>query len=159
MYLINNAHRSTRSRQPHRHETARCAAAPSTSTTSLVQTASASEHRLFVLDDTNKHLRPRRDLAGYHGPSLSACGTPHQLAGTDYIVGIAGAYNAFGLIGSEHNGIFVLDDTNKAVIFDRDTEISSGYQAQWDRLRDLIKCSESDFINELHTNARSRIAA
>ena len=83
--------------------------------------------------------------------------------GVDYIVGIAGAYNAFGLIGSEHNGIFVLDDTNKAVIFDRDTEISSGYhgpsQGQWDRLEELMTCPEADFIAELSTNARSRIAA
>lgn len=85
------------------------------------------------------------------------------VAGIDYIVGIAGAYNAFGLIGSEHNGIFVLDDTNKSVVFDRDTEISSGYhgpsQSQWDRLKELMTCSEDDFINELSTNARSRIAA
>lgn len=43
------------------------------------------------------------------------------VGGIDYLVGIAGAYNAFGLIGSEHNGIFVLDDTNKNVILDQDT--------------------------------------
>lgn len=83
--------------------------------------------------------------------------------GIDYIVGIAGAYNAFGLIGSEHNGLFVLDDTNKAVIFDRDTEISSGYhgpsQGQWDRLKELMTCSEAAFLEAAHTNARSRIAA
>lgn len=83
--------------------------------------------------------------------------------GIDYLVGIAGAYNAFGLIGSEHNGIFVLDDTNKQVIFDRDTEISSGYhgpsQSQWDRLKELMTCSKADFIEAIHTNARSRIAA
>lgn len=83
--------------------------------------------------------------------------------GIDYIVGIAGAYNAFGLIGSEHNGVFVLDDTNKDVIFDRDTEISSGYygpsQGQWDRLKELMTCSEADFTKAIRTNARSRIAA
>lgn len=83
--------------------------------------------------------------------------------GIDYLVGIAGAYNAYGLIGPEHNGIFVLDDTNKAVVFDRDTEISSGYygpsQAQWDRLKELMTCSKADFTKAIHTNARSRIAA
>lgn len=81
----------------------------------------------------------------------------------DYIVGIAGAYNAFGLIGSEHNGIFILDDTNKAVILDRDTPETSGYsgpsQRQWDRLKELMTCSEADFIHEINTNERSRLAA
>jgi len=83
--------------------------------------------------------------------------------GIDYIIGIAGAYNAYGLIGSEHNGIFILDDTNKQVILDRDTEISSGYhgpsQAQWDRLRELVTCSTKAFYRELLTNQRSRLAA
>jgi hypothetical protein len=83
--------------------------------------------------------------------------------GIDYIVGIAGAYNAYGLIGPEHNGIFILDDTNRQVILDRDTEISSGYygpsQGQWDRLRELMQCSKADFYRELLTNPRSRLAA
>lgn len=84
------------------------------------------------------------------------------VAGTDYIVGIAAAYDAFGLIGPEHNGLFVLDDTNKAVVFDRDTEQSSGYygpsQAQWDRLKELMTCPAEAFLAELSTNARSRLA-
>ncbi len=85
------------------------------------------------------------------------------VGGIDYIVGIAGAYNAFGLIGSEQNGIFVLDDTNKAVVFDRDTENRSGgyhgpSQAQWDRLKELMTCSADAFRVELLTNERSRIA-
>lgn len=85
-----------------------------------------------------------------------------KVNGIDYIVGIAGAYNAFGLIGSEHNGVFVLDDTNRQVIFDRDTPQSSGYhgpsQAQWDRLKELMTCSPKAFYTELLTNPRSRIA-
>jgi hypothetical protein len=83
--------------------------------------------------------------------------------GIDYLVGIAGAYNAYGLIGPEHNGIFILDDTNKQVILDRDTEISSGYhgpsQAQWNRLKELMTCSAKAFLAELTNNARSRLAA
>jgi hypothetical protein len=81
----------------------------------------------------------------------------------EYIVGIAGAYNAFGLIGPEHNGIFVLDDTNKAVILDRDTPETSGYsgpsQRQWDRLKYVMTCSASDFLDFIHDNPRSRLAA
>lgn len=83
--------------------------------------------------------------------------------GIDYLIGIAGAYNAFGLIGSEHNGIFVLDDTNKAVVLDRDTPQSSGYhgpsQAQWDRLKHFCTCDEGDFIDLIQHNPRSRLAA
>jgi hypothetical protein len=82
---------------------------------------------------------------------------------TDYLIGIAGAYNAFGLIGSEHNGIFVLDDSNKRVVLDRDTEISSGYygpsQAQWDRLKEFMTCAPKDFINLISNHERSRLAA
>lgn len=47
--------------------------------------------------------------------------------GRDLIIGIASAYNAFGLIGPEHNGIFILDDTGKSVVLDRFAEQSSGY--------------------------------
>lgn len=85
------------------------------------------------------------------------------VGGTDYLIGIAGAYNACGLIGPEHNGIFVLDDTNKAVVLDRDTPQSSGYngpsKAQWDRLAYYCKCDASDFLDLIHDNPRSRLAA
>jgi len=60
-----------------------------------------------------------------------------------YVIGIAGAYNAFGLIGSEHNGIFVLNDTNKTVVLDRHCPIASGYcgpsQSQWDEFARISK--------------------
>jgi hypothetical protein len=83
--------------------------------------------------------------------------------GIDYLIGIAGAYNAFGLIGSEHNGIFVLDDTNKRIVLDRDTEISSGYygpsKAQWDRLKEFMTCAPKDFTNLISNHERSRLAA
>jgi hypothetical protein len=86
-----------------------------------------------------------------------------QVGGITYLVGIAGAYDASGLIGSEHNGCFVLDDTNKRVIFDRDTPQASGYygpsQAQRDRLKELMTCSQKAFLAELTNNARSRLAA
>lgn len=85
-----------------------------------------------------------------------------KVNGITYIVGIAGAYDALGLIGSEHNGVFVLDDTNKRVVFDRDTPQSSGYhgpsKAQWDRLKELMTCSPKAFYVELLGNARSRLA-
>tara|TARA_R110000868_G_scaffold19939_6_gene85037 strand:- start:1559 stop:1885 length:327 start_codon:yes stop_codon:yes gene_type:complete len=82
---------------------------------------------------------------------------------TEYLIGIAGAYNAFGLIGPEHNGIFVLDDTNKSVVLDRDTEEQSGYfgpsKRQWSRLEYYCKCSVSQFLDLIYDSPRSRLAA
>lgn len=83
--------------------------------------------------------------------------------GNEYLVGIAGAYNAFGLIGPEHNGIFVLDDTHKRVVLDRDTEETTGYygpsQRQWDRLKELMQMDEEAFHNLIFTHPRSRFVA
>lgn len=99
------------------------------------------------------------------GPFLYADGALRRrtVDGTDYLIGIAGAYNAYGLIGPEHNGIFVLDDTNKTVVLDRDTPQSSGYhgpsKAQWERLAHYCKCSDADFIDLIYDNPRSRLAA
>lgn len=81
--------------------------------------------------------------------------------GTRYLIGIAGAYDAFGLIGPEHNGIFVLDDTNKRVVLDRHAEISSGYhgpsQGQWDALRDVMQMDAPTFTAFVNDNPRSRV--
>ena len=80
--------------------------------------------------------------------------------GTTYIVGIAGAYDAFGLIGSEHNGIFILDDTNKRVLTDRICEQSSGYygpnQSQWDCLRDYMNAPAKQFLAMVQDSPRYR---
>lgn len=83
-----------------------------------------------------------------------------EVDGITYKIGIASAYNAFGLIGSEHNGIFVLDDTNARVVLDRDTEEQRGYygpsQRQWDRLREFCKCSPAEFHKLVADNPRTR---
>jgi hypothetical protein len=85
-----------------------------------------------------------------------------KVRGTNYIIGIAAAYNAFGLIGPEHNGIFILDDDAKAVVLDRDTEEQSGYygpsKRQWSRLEELMRCSEATFADLLAKHPRSRLA-
>lgn len=83
--------------------------------------------------------------------------------GTEYIIGIASAYNAYGLIGPEHNGIFILDDTNKQVVLDQDTPQQSGYYgpniAQWAKLEAIAKImSEADFLKFITTHPRSRLA-
>lgn len=50
-----------------------------------------------------------------------------HIGSTRYVIGFADAYNAYGLIGPEHNGIFILDDTLKAVVLDQHMPMASGY--------------------------------
>lgn len=81
--------------------------------------------------------------------------------GTHYIVGIAGAYDAFGLIGPEHNGVFVLNDTDKTVVLDRHAPETSGYggpsKAQWDALRDVMQMDAPTFTAFITDHPRSRL--
>ena len=44
-----------------------------------------------------------------------------------YRIILYGAFNAQGLIGSEHNGIAVLDEQDHTVLLDRHAQINSGY--------------------------------
>lgn len=78
----------------------------------------------------------------------------------DYAIGIAGAYDAFGLIGPEHNGVFVLDDTNKRVLTDRQAETRSGYsgpsQAQWGELKRVMELPDKAFIQWVKGTDRYR---
>lgn len=77
-----------------------------------------------------------------------------------YLVGIAGAYDAFGLIGSEYNGIFVLNDTDKRVVADQGCMESSGYfgptQRQWDSMRVLMQSSDKQFVELVQAMPRYR---
>jgi hypothetical protein len=104
-------------------------------------------------------------IANQIGPFMHADGAvrPKQVGDTLYRVGIAGAYNAFGLIGPEHNGIFVLDDTHKRVVLDRDTEESSGYNGpsprQWARLKEVMQMTDAEFRSLIFTHPHSRLAA
>lgn len=77
-----------------------------------------------------------------------------------YIVGIADAYNAFGLIGPEHNGVFVLDDEDKCVVCDQIDKQSSGYFGPSDTqkimLETLSKRSEEKLLEFCRTHGRYR---
>lgn len=77
-----------------------------------------------------------------------------------YIVGIAGGYNARGLIGTECNGIFILDDVRKAVLADELAcqrgcflETSREQQALYDKLAQLTWAEFRDYVN---AQSRSR---
>jgi hypothetical protein len=79
---------------------------------------------------------------------------------TTYAIGIAGALDAFGLIGPEHNGIFVLDDTQKRVLTDRQAETSSGYHgptpAQWAELKRVMQLPAKAFLQWVKETDRYR---
>lgn len=83
-----------------------------------------------------------------------------QVDGTNYIIGIAGAYNAFGLIGPEHNGLFILDDDDACVVLDRHCEESSGYhgpsKAQWAELKRVCELPTPAFRNFVKNHPRYR---
>ena len=84
----------------------------------------------------------------------------YKIDGTTYIIGIAGAYNAYGMIGPEHNGIFILDDDAKRVVLDRHCEEQSGYfgpsQAQWAEMKRVAELPTTAFKNFCRNNPRYR---
>ena len=84
----------------------------------------------------------------------------YKIGGDIYVIGIAGAYDAFGLIGPEHNGIFILNDTRKAVVLDRHCPQSSGYfgpsKEQWAELKRIAELPAAAFRNFCENNPRFR---
>lgn len=77
-----------------------------------------------------------------------------------YIIGIAGACDAFGLIGPEYNGIFILNDTRKAVVLDRHCEQQSGYfgpsKEQWAEFKRIAELPAAAFRQFCTNNPRFR---
>lgn len=73
---------------------------------------------------------------------------------------IYGAYNALGLIGSECNGIAVLDEDNKEVVCDEMSKADTGYfgptKEQLKLYDYLMKASDTNFKNIINTHPRAR---
>jgi hypothetical protein len=71
------------------------------------------------------------------------------------------AYNAMGLIGSECNGIAILNDTEKSVITDEIGKQDSGYFGPSEKQKalfdEIVNCDEEKF-KEWCFRGRSRIA-
>lgn len=84
----------------------------------------------------------------------------YKIGGTTYVIGIAGAYDAFGLIGPEHNGIFILDDDAKRVVLDRHMPIASGYHGpsaeQWAEFERIAKLPAKAFKQFCENHPRYR---
>lgn len=96
------------------------------------------------------------------GPYMHSDGAIRRrcVNGIEYIVGIAGAYNAFGLIGPEHNGLFILDDTNKRVLSDRIAPEQTGYfgpsKTQWAELKRAMELPAKAFLQWIEASPRFR---
>jgi hypothetical protein len=77
-----------------------------------------------------------------------------------YRIALYGAFNAYGLIGSEHNGIAVFDDEDKRVVADQLFQADSGYFGpSWDQQKGfdtLMKCSPKEFAAIINNSGRNR---
>lgn len=80
----------------------------------------------------------------------------------EYIIAIYGAYDAMGLIGSEKNGIVVLNNTRKAVVTDGiagDPRGSGWYGTASNQVQTfnaLVKLSPSAFLKYVRDSANFR---
>lgn len=97
------------------------------------------------------------------GPFMYSPAAPFErrtVQGRTFIVSVAAAYNAMGLIGPEHNGLFILDDTAKQVVMDRHCEESSGYfgpsKRQITEHARVMALSDADFIAFIKASPRYR---
>ena len=78
----------------------------------------------------------------------------------NYRILLYGAFNAFGLIGSEYNGICVLDEKNRAVVADNICCEDSGYfgpsKAQVAAFEKMLKCNKKEFVKIVNSAPRLR---
>lgn len=79
---------------------------------------------------------------------------------TKYRLLLYGAYNAFGLIGSEYNGICVLNEDEKNVVTDNMLQVDSGYNGpakiQLEFFDKLVKMPEEEFCEVINSSDRLR---
>ena len=70
------------------------------------------------------------------------------------------AFNAYGLIGPEQNGVVIFDEDNRSVLCDRINEQSSGYfgvsWGQNQKAKELISMDWSEFQTFINNHNRSR---
>lgn len=92
--------------------------------------------------------------------SVSKDRTRYFMGHQGYRFVLYGAYNAFGLIGPENNGIVVLDEENKRVLCDEIAKADTGYfgptKDQEAAFVDLLTMDYDEFRKFINTNPRSR---
>jgi hypothetical protein len=83
-----------------------------------------------------------------------------EKGGRKFRLVLYGAYNAFGLIGSECNGIAVLDEDRKEVVLDEEAKIPSGYygpsESQKKRFKEIRTMTWEDFRAWVNAHPRRR---
>jgi PAS domain-containing protein len=94
-------------------------------------------------------------------PSLGPyMGITHDAKRGRYRLLISGAYNALGLIGSEYNGIVVLDDETMQVVADRLFKQASGYNgpdwSQRNAFDRMLTCSPEEFAAIINLSGHRR---
>jgi hypothetical protein len=79
---------------------------------------------------------------------------------TRFRILLYGAYNAFGLIGSEYNGICILNEDDKNVVTDGILQVSSGYfgpaKIQLDLFDKLVKATAREFREIINSSDNLR---
>jgi len=78
----------------------------------------------------------------------------------EYRIAIYGAYNAYGLIGPEKNGLVVLDETKRAVLCDEIEKADSGYfgptKGQYEAMAAFKAMKWPEFREFINTHNRAR---
>ena len=82
------------------------------------------------------------------------------LNGRTFIILTYQAYNALGLIGSECNGICILDEDNRRVICDEIEKEGTGWcgvsRKQWDKAHELLDMDWQTFQAFVNNHPRAR---
>lgn len=115
--------------------------------------------------------RPHQPLEGKNIPVGGACAymgiqleyTVDFGANGQFRIGTYQAFNAMGLIGSEQNGVVILQDDKRRVVLDRHYEINTGYfGASKQQLNEATRISQlnwedfQDFVNN-HPRHRYKV--
>jgi hypothetical protein len=83
-----------------------------------------------------------------------------ELNGRKYRLAIYGAFNAMGLIGSECNGIVILDENKRAVLLDEHAKNNSGYfgasQRQVEEFERICRMTPAEFEAFVNSHPRKR---
>jgi len=83
-----------------------------------------------------------------------------MVGGRTYRLLLYRSYDAGGLIGSEFNGIAVLDDDAKQIVTDNIEKIESGYsvptRGQIAMLEHMLRCTPEQFKEICNNSSRSR---
>lgn len=105
--------------------------------------------------------------SGYKLGNIIRCGVMNKydkqknFGDNSFIVFIYGATNVFGLIGSEDNGIAILDNNKKTVVLDCHCKENSGYfgpsKKQINEFNRIMNMDWPEFKKFINSHNRSRI--